>query len=118
MNRRVVILSFVYDSFANFSARWYMISSMVGVSFSHGKSVQKGFVWLDYFTEHKNIEKLTREVVVSLIREIKVFDKTHIEVVFDFDDCYKECLNVIASQGHSVEVDSTGKLNIRLKEAV
>ena len=40
------------------------------------------------------------------------------EVVFDFDDCYKECLNVIASQGHSVEVDSTGKLNIRLKEAV
>lgn len=41
MNRRVVILSFVYDSFANFSARWYMISSMVGVSFSHGKSVQK-----------------------------------------------------------------------------
>ena len=54
----------------------------------------KGFVWLDYFTEHKNIEKLTREVVVSLIREIKVFDKTHIEVVFDFDDCYKECLTV------------------------
>lgn len=49
----------------------------------------KGFVWLDYFTEHQNIEKLTREVVVSLIREIKVFDKNHIEVIFDFDDCYK-----------------------------
>ena len=78
----------------------------------------KGFVWLDYFTEHKNIEKLTREVVVSLIREIKVFDKNHIDVVFDFDDCYKECLDVIESQGHFVEVDSTGKLNIRLKEAV
>lgn len=75
-------------------------------------------LWLDYFTEHKNIEKLTREVVVSLIREIKVFDKNHIEVVFDFDDCYKECLDVIAGQGHSVEVDSNGKLNIRLKEAV
>ena len=44
----------------------------------------KGFVWLDYFTEHQNIEKLTREVVVSLIREIKVFDKNHIEVIFDF----------------------------------
>ena len=78
----------------------------------------KCFVWLDYFTEHKNIEKLTREVVVSLIREIKVFDKNHIDVVFDFDDCYKECLDVIESQGHFVEVDSTGKLNIRLKEAV
>lgn len=78
----------------------------------------KGFVWLDYFTEHQNIEKLTREVVVSLIREIKVFDKNHIEVIFDFDDCYKECLDVIESQGHFVEVDSMGKLNIRLKEAV
>lgn len=75
-------------------------------------------VGFDYFTEHQNIEKLTREVVVSLIREIKVFDKNHIEVIFDFDDCYKECLDVIESQGHFVEVDSMGKLNIRLKEAV
>ena len=38
----------------------------------------KGFVWLDYFTEHKNIEKLTREVVVlSLI---------HIYERFSFED--------------------------------
>ena len=44
----------------------------------------KGFVWLDYFTEHKNIEKLTREVVVSLIREIKVFDKGNDGI--DMDD--------------------------------
>lgn len=99
-------------------------SSQVAFGFYGGEPllefelIKKCVAWLDYFTEHKNIEKLTREVVVSLIREIKVFDKTHIEVVFDFDDCYKECLNVIASQGHSVEVDSTGKLNIRLKEAV
>lgn len=78
----------------------------------------KGFLWLDYFTKYHNIEKLTREVVVSLIREIKVFDKNQIEIVFDFDDSYKECLKVIETQGHSVEVDNSGKLNIRLKEAV
>ena len=52
------------------------------------------------------------------IKMVVEFDKNHIEVVFDFDDCYKECLDVIESQGHFVEVDSTGKLNIRLKEAV
>ena len=63
---------------------------------------------LDYFTEHKNIEKLTREVVVSLIREIKVFDKTHIEVVFDFlMTATKNVLMLLQSQGHLVEVDST-----------
>ena len=78
----------------------------------------KGFLWLDYFTKYHNIENLTREVVVSLIREIKVFDKNQIEIVFDFDDSYKECLTVIESQGHLVEVDNSGKLNIRLKEAV
>lgn len=73
----------------------------------------KGFLWLDYFTKYHNIENLTREVVVSLIREIKVFDKNQIEIVFDFDDSYKECLTVIESQGHLVEVDNSGKLNIR-----
>ena len=90
-------------------------SAMVGTA---DKEVMETIELLDYFTEHQNIEKLTREVVVSLIREIKVFDKNHIEVIFDFDDCYKECLDVIESQGHFVEVDSMGKLNIRLKEAV
>ena len=59
----------------------------------------------------------SKEVVVSLIREIKVFDKNHIDVVFDFDDCYKECLDVIESQDILLKW-STGKLNIRLKEAV
>lgn len=47
-------------------------------------------LWLDYFTEHKNIEKLTREVVVSLIREIKVFDNEHIEIKWNFDDFHIE----------------------------
>ncbi len=50
----------------------------------------KGFLWLDYFTENQNISELTREVAVSLIREIKVIDKEHIEIIFDFDDAYME----------------------------
>ena len=55
----------------------------------------EGFKWLDYFTEHGNIETLTREVAVSLIREVRVTDKTHIEIVFDYDDQYRECMEVI-----------------------
>ena len=78
----------------------------------------EGFLWLDYFTEHQNIEKLTRETAVSLIRQIKVYDKNHIEVVFDFDDRYEECLDVIRGLGHTVEITDSGKLNIRVKEAV
>lgn len=31
----------------------------------------KGFVWLDYFTEHKNIEKLTRESSIISVRTVE-----------------------------------------------
>lgn len=69
----------------------------------------KGFVWLDYFTEHRNIEKLTRNVAVSLIREVKVMDKNAIEVTFDFDDCYQECLDNLGRLGYKIDCDRTGK---------
>ena len=62
----------------------------------------KGFVWLDYFTKHRNIEKLTRNVAVSLIREVKVMDKNSIEVTFDFDDCYRECLDNLGRLGYEI----------------
>ena len=77
-----------------------------------------GFAWLDYFTEHRNIEKLDRFVAVSLIREVRVIDKKNIEVRFDFSDCYQEILDGLVSAGHDVSVDENGKLDIRVKEAV
>ena len=68
----------------------------------------EGFKWLDYFTEHGNIEKLTREVAVSLIREVKVMDKTHIEIVFDYDDQYRECMEVIAGMENEDNLGNSG----------
>ncbi len=62
----------------------------------------RGFVWLDYFTEHRNIEKLTRNVAVSLIREVRVVDKNSIEVMFDFDDCYQECMDNLGRLGYEI----------------
>ena len=69
----------------------------------------KGFVWLDYFTEHRNIEKLTRNVAVSLIREVRVVDKNSIEVMFDFDDCYREYMDNMGRLGYRGGRDETGK---------
>lgn len=48
--------------------------------------------WLDYFAEHQNIQELTRTVAVELIDQILVYDKKHIEVRFNFDDCYQSLL--------------------------
>lgn len=75
----------------------------------------KGFVWLDYFIEHRNIEKLTRNVAVSLIREVRVVDKNSIEITFDFDDCYRECLDNLGRLGYGIDCDETDK-DIQLKE--
>lgn len=73
----------------------------------------RGLLWLDYFTEHRNIEKLTRNVTVSLIREIRVMDKNSVEVIFDFDDCYRECMDNLERLGYAFHYDGNGKLAIR-----
>ena len=75
------------------------------------------FKWLEYFKENRNIKELTRSIAVSLIREIKVYDKKNIEVTFDFDNPYKTCLKNIENMGYKIDVDLSGKLNIE-KEAV
>ncbi|MBR1743570.1 MAG: recombinase family protein, partial [Lachnospiraceae bacterium] len=49
-------------------------------------------------------KKLT--LAVSLIREIRVMDKTHIEIIFDYDDQYRECMEVIAGMENE---DDMGK---------
>lgn len=52
-------------------------------------------VWINYFVKYQDIEHLSRNVVVELIKEIKVFDKNHIEVEFEFDDCYQQTMQQI-----------------------
>lgn len=69
----------------------------------------RGFAWLDYFIEHQNIEKLTRNVAVSLIREVKVVDKNSVEITFDFDDCYRDCIDNLDRLGYWGGRDETDK---------
>ena len=47
------------------------------------------YKWISYFTEHENIETLTRAVAVELIRQVRVIDKKNIEVIFNFDDAFR-----------------------------
>ena len=72
-------------------------------------------MWLDYFTEHRNIEKLTRNVVVSLIREVRVVDKNSVEITFDFDDCYRECMDNLGRLGYEIGCGGMSKPEIPFK---
>lgn len=63
------------------------------------ESKTEKYQWLDYFTKHQNIKQLTRTAVVELVDSVKVFDKKHIEVNFQFDDCYMALLEQIKRSG-------------------
>ena len=56
------------------------------------------YEWIEYFKEYKNIDTLTRNVVVKLIKQVKVTDKKNIEVVFDFDDGYQRLAQLLDNQ--------------------
>lgn len=74
--------------------------------------------WLDYFVKHENIERLTRTVAVELIEKVKIFDKKHIEVVFQFDDCYESLLAQIGRVGCEVSTGNNGRVTIERKEVI
>jgi hypothetical protein len=74
--------------------------------------------WIDYFTKYQDIEELNRTVVVELIREIRVYDKKNIEIIFDFDDCYQALMSQLPNMGVKITEDQEGNLNVEVKEAV
>ena len=51
--------------------------------------------WISYFKEYRDIGELTRNVVVALISEVRVYDRENIEVVFDFADQYRQALEYV-----------------------
>ena len=73
-------------------------------------------LWMNYFTEYKDIKELTRDVVVKLISEVRVSENKEIEIVFDFDDCYKQLLESVEKLGYQVDKEPGGQLNISRKE--
>lgn len=82
------------------------------------ESKTEKYQWLDYFTKHQNIETLTRTVVVELIDRVRIFDKKHIEVVFQFDDCYRSLLGQMEKVGCDISVEDNGRVSIERKEVV
>lgn len=55
---------------------------------------------------------------VELIDQILVYDKKHIEVRFNFDDCYQSLLRQIQSVGCDVSTGMDGRIEIQKREVV
>lgn len=73
------------------------------------------FTWMNYFIQHRDIKELNREVAVSLIREIKIYAKKEIEIVFDFEDVYKNIIEMVEESGYLLKLDENGFINFTRK---
>ena len=76
------------------------------------------YEWLRYFKEYRNINELTRMAAVELVDKVRVFDKNHVEIDFNFQDCFQSALRQIQSAGCTVSTDEDGRINIEEREVV
>ena len=49
------------------------------------------------FVQHKNIQELSRRILVNTVSSIKVIDKAHICLVFNFQQQFEEMYNRVRS---------------------
>lgn len=55
-----------------------------------------GQKWIQYFLKYQNIETLTRNVVVELIRNVQIHESGGLTIIFDFADEYKHLRQVLS----------------------
>ena len=64
--------------------------------------IEEENAFLNYFLAHKNIQSLTREVVVELIEMIYVHEGGEITIKFRYQDEYLRLIDLIREQGGEV----------------
>lgn len=64
--------------------------------------------WVDQFIAYRGFSELTREILQKLVKEIKIFDKNRIEVVFQFQSEYEEICRYIESTVENTPFDQGG----------
>ena len=76
------------------------------------------YEWLRYFKEYQNISVLSRMAVVELVDRVRVSDKNHVEIDFNFQDCFQSALRQLQSAGCTVCTGENGTIDIQGREVV
>jgi len=71
--------------------------------------------WIEQFKKHHSFEALTRNIVVSLIDEILVFEDNKIRIRFKYQDKYQNALSIIQSINELLPIENN---NLIAREAV
>ncbi len=76
------------------------------------------YEWLRYFKEYQNLSGLSRMAVVELVDRVRVSDKDHVEIDFNFQDCFQSALRQLQSAGCMVCTGEDGRITVQEKEVV
>jgi len=60
---------------------------------SNGNNSHK---WLEHFKQHKNVSELSRQLVVSLIKRVNLFEKKQITVSYRYQDKYEAIIKLLS----------------------
>ena len=58
-------------------------------------NTSKKLQWVERFKAFENIDKIDRNVVVQLIECIHIYDKTYLQITFNFKDEYEQALSAL-----------------------
>jgi site-specific DNA recombinase len=64
-------------------------------------------LWIESFKKHKNIEILTREIVVCLIEKICIYENGRIEIKFKYQYDYNSALNFIGNICKVIDIEES-----------
>ena len=65
-------------------------------------NTSKKVLWTEHFQRYENITEIDRNTVVQLIVSIKIFDKTHLQITFNYEDEYAQALSVLEDMTEAV----------------
>lgn len=79
--------------------------ALIQLEEERGQAVEQGerhVLWIELFKQYENITELQRSVIVNLIEKIVIYDATHIEVFFRYQDQLNSTMNYIERFGEKV----------------
>lgn len=59
--------------------------------------------WMEQFIQHRGFQELSRELLLRLVEEIRVYDKNRIEIRFRFQSEYENMCQYVESAGDYIE---------------
>lgn len=59
-------------------------------------------LWIEHFKQFENISEIDRNIVIQLIMSIHIYDKTHLQITFNYKDEYEQAVAALEAYKEAV----------------